>query len=259
MTRRLRVSVVGLLLVALADAPARPAEAPERISRYSDDTLTVRITHEPVRDVLDEIGRQTGAEIQGQLAEARDVSADFEAVPLSDALRRLLGNENFALVYGEKGRLKAVKLLGGSQVVSTSTGRATMMPTTTVPELSEEATATSLLDTPVTLLMGSRLARLLGRQSAPLREVIEVGLRSPDPAVRADTVRVALQTVEKEPRLRTAATEAVGGQDDNTLSDMLRNVAGDHAGEVASLIATQTKIAQLKVKANNFLRTQADQ
>ena len=107
--------------------------------------------------------------------------------------------------------------------------------------------------------MGSRLARLLGRQSAPLREVIEVGLRSPDPAVRADTVRVALQTVEKEPRLRTAATEAVGGQDDNTLSDMLRNVAGDHAGEVASLIATQTKIAQLKIKANNFLRTQADQ
>jgi len=259
MTRRLRVSVVGLLLVALADAPARPAEAPERIIRYSDDTLTVRITHEPVRDVLDEIGRQTGAEIQGQLAEARDVSADFEAVPLSDALRRLLGNENFALVYGEKGRLKAVKLLGGSQVVSTSTGRATMMPTTTVPELSEEATATSLLDTPVTLLMGSRLARLLGRQSAPLREVVEVGLRSPDPAVRADTVRAVLQTIDKDPRLHKATADTVGTMDDTTLAHMLREVAGEHSGEVANLIASQTRNPVLRLKANVFIRAMPDQ
>jgi hypothetical protein len=257
-----RVAAGGLLLVALAHAPAHPADPPdppERVIRYANDTLTVRLTHEPVSEVLQEISRQTGAEIVGQPMEVRDVSADFEAVPMSDALRRLLGNENFALVYGEKGRLKAVKLLGGPQVVSTSTGRATMIPTTTLPEPSEEDTAVSLLDTPVTLLMGSRLARQLGRQTAPLRQVLEVGLRSPDATVRADTVRVALQTIEKDPRLRTAAAETVGGQDDATLSDALRSVAGDHAGEVASLVASQTKIIPLRVKANNFLRAQAGQ
>lgn len=258
MRRQLRLSA-GLLLLALAHAPARADEPPARVIRYADDALTVRLTRAPVGEVLEEIGRQTGAEIRGQPAEVRDVSADFEAVPLPDALRRLLGNENFALVYGENGKLKAVKLIGGSQVVSTSTGRATMMPTTTVPEPSEEATAASLMETPVTLLMGSRLARLLGRQTAPLREVLTVGLRSPDSTVRAETVRVALQAVEKDPKIRAATAGVVGGMDDTTLGTLLREVAGDHASEVASLVASQTKIAVVRVKANAFLRAQADQ
>jgi hypothetical protein len=257
MTRRLRASAAALVLL-LAPAAGRPEDPGGRVIRYADDALTVRVTNEPAREVLEEIGRQTGAEIQGQLAEARDVSADFEAVPLADALRRLLGNENFALVYGDKGKLKAVKLLGGAQVVST-TGRATMMPTTTLPEPSEEERAVSLLDAPVTLLMGSRLARLMGRQTAPLREVLQVGLQSPDATVRADAVRMSLQTVEKEPRLRMAAVEAVGSVDDATLADMLRGVAGDHAGEIAKLVASQTSMAPVRIKANTFLRTMPDQ
>jgi hypothetical protein len=258
-TRLVRGVAAAIVLVALAHAPARPDPAPERVIRYADDALTVHLTHEPVWEVLAEISRQTGAEIQGQLGEAREVSADFDSVPLADALRRLLGNENFALVYGEKGNLKAVKLLGGPQVAGTSTPvRATMIPTTTVPEPEPEATVLSLMDTPVTLLMGSRLARLLGRQTVPLREVIEVGLRSQDSTVRADAVRAALRTIEGDPRFRRAAAEAAGGLDDTSLAEMLRQVAGDHAGEVAKLIAAQTTIVPLRMKANMFLRSLPD-
>ena len=41
-----------------------------------------------------------------------DVSAEFESVPVAEGLYRLLGNQNFALIYGEDGNLKAVQLLG---------------------------------------------------------------------------------------------------------------------------------------------------
>jgi hypothetical protein len=246
MTRWLGPATAGLVLLALAQAPAD-----ERVVRYANDALTVRLANAPVGEVLDEIGRQTGAEIQGQPAEAREVSADFEAVPLPEALRRLLGNENFALVYGEKGNLKTVKLLG-AQAASTATPRP--MTPTTAPAEPEEVSIDSVLDTPVTLMTGSRLQRLVGASRVPLRQVLEVGLGNGDASVRADAVRTALRAVESEPRFRQATAAAVGGIDDNSAAAALNAVAGDHAAEVARLVASTTKIAALRMKANMYLR-----
>jgi hypothetical protein len=252
MTRWLRPVTAGLVLLAFAQAPAD-----ERVVKFANDALTVRLANAPVGEVLDEIGRQTGAEIQGQPAEAREVSADFEAVPLPEALRRLLGNENFALVYGEKGNLKTVKLLGAAQVATAVTSRP--MTATTAAQEPEEVSVDSVLDTPVTLMTGSRLQRLLGAQRVPLREVLEVGLGNADASVRADAVRAALRAVESEPRFRQAVAEAVGGTDDTSVAAALDAVAGEHAGEIARLVASTTRIAPLRVKANTYLRTLADQ
>src|SRR6266478_9029489 len=111
--RRLALAV---LAAALAAPGARSDEgAPERVIHYEGDTLTVRLTGAPVTDVLDELGRQAGAEIRGQVRDPGEVSAEFEGVPLAEALHRLLGDQNFALVYGNEGRLKSVRLLGGPQ------------------------------------------------------------------------------------------------------------------------------------------------
>jgi hypothetical protein len=111
----MRRRTAAFVLLALAQAPARAADAPERVIRYSDDRLSVKLTLAPVAEVIDEIGHQTGAEIRGQLAEVREVSAEFDEVPLPEALHRLLGTQNFALVYGDKGKLKALELLGAAR------------------------------------------------------------------------------------------------------------------------------------------------
>src|SRR5207253_10748018 len=86
----------------------KPARAP----------LTVRLSGVQNSDILAELARQSGAEIRGQVREPREVTADFESVPLPEALARLLGEQNFALVYGKGGRLKAVRLLGADQVAA---------------------------------------------------------------------------------------------------------------------------------------------
>jgi hypothetical protein len=88
----------------------------------------------------------------------------------------------------------------------------------------------------------------------PLRQVLEVGLRSEDAASRTEAVRASLVTAETKPELRTALTTFLSGTDDNTLNGLLRGAAGDHAEEIASIVASETKIGVLRLKANSMLR-----
>src|SRR5437870_1492301 len=114
-----KVSAMGpaacaALVLGLAIGAASGWAADERVIEYSKDALTVRLAKVPVTDVLAEVSQKTGAEIRGQVRNPTDVTAEFEAVPLPEALHRLLGDQNFALVYGDGGRLKAVRLIGGA-------------------------------------------------------------------------------------------------------------------------------------------------
>jgi hypothetical protein len=249
MTRGPGSATAALLLLALAGT-VRAEDAAPRVVRYANDALTVRLTNVPVNEVLDEISHQSGAEIHGQLAGARAVSADFDAVPLPEALHRLLGEENFALVYGDKGNLKAVKLLGEARI-TTAAMRASV--TTTTVGFEPEEKMLDYLQQPIPIPAGSRVSRLIGAPTAPLRQVLETGLRAEDAATRADTVRAALQAIEGEPRIRAAVAQAMGNLDDASAAALLRGVAGDHADEIARLVAGQTKITALRNKANSFL------
>ena len=61
-------------------APARAADdaAPERVIRYENDALTVRLVRAPVTEVLNELEQQTGATVRGSLLNPSEVSADFK-------------------------------------------------------------------------------------------------------------------------------------------------------------------------------------
>ncbi|TMB19429.1 MAG: hypothetical protein E6J59_12000 [Deltaproteobacteria bacterium] len=104
-----RATAAGIALAAMLGwRNARAADdAPVPLIAYSNDALTVRLSGVQNSDILAELARQSGAEIRGQVREPREVTADFESVPLPEALARLLGEQNFALVYGKGGRLKA--------------------------------------------------------------------------------------------------------------------------------------------------------
>jgi len=93
----------------------------------------------------------------------------------------------------------------------------------------------------------------MGKRSAPLREVLQTGLGDGDPQVRSETVRMALQTVQRSPQTHAAVASAVGSTDDTSLATLLRDAAGPHADEIAGLIASETKIPTLRAKANTFL------
>jgi hypothetical protein len=110
----------GVLVVAALVLSARPLAAgePTCVVTYDADRVTVHAKRVALADVVREIGRQSGAEIVGHVGKPRDVSQEFDGVPLVDALVRLLGEQNFTLRYGPEGKLRMITLLGEPLVVA---------------------------------------------------------------------------------------------------------------------------------------------
>src|SRR5205809_7447236 len=168
--------MAGIVLAAmLCWRHARAAEdAPAPLIRYSNDALTVRLSGVPNSEILEDLARQSGAEIRGQVREPREVTADFKSVPLPEALARLLGEQNFALVYRKGGRLKAVRLLGDDQLGAPAS------PTITAPPAAPGApfpgSLPELIDRHPPVPVTGQLADALGAQSATLHPLLDLSL-----------------------------------------------------------------------------------
>ncbi len=107
--------VGGALLVVAAtvlSAGSLAAGEPTCVVAYGDGRLTVHAKGAPLTAVVREIGQHSGAEIVGEVRKRRDVTQDFDRVPLVDALVRLLREQNFTLRYGPEGKLRTIDLLG---------------------------------------------------------------------------------------------------------------------------------------------------
>ena len=241
---------LALLAAVLAASAGRSDEgAPERVIRYERDLLTVHLTSVPVTDVLDELGRQAGAEIRGQVRDAHAVSVEFEAVPLADALHRLLGDQNFALVYGHEGRLKSVRLLGGPQ---TAAAPAPGAPPATQPAAPPNVMEAFAKHAPIAV--GGHLGQVLGGQSATLPQLFDLSVHNADATVRAEAARIVIGTVDTDPALRASVVAQLNALNDVTLGALFRNLAGDHAQEVAMQILSTARTGELRSKASVVLQ-----
>lgn len=105
-------AVLVLAATMLSGGPLAAGE-PTCVVTYDADRVTVHAKRVPLAAVVREIGRQSGAEVVGQVRKPRDVSQEFDEVPLVDALARLLKEQNFTLRYGPEGKLRTIALLGG--------------------------------------------------------------------------------------------------------------------------------------------------
>ena len=249
-----RVMAAGIVLAAMLSwRNARAAEdAPAPLIRYSKDALTVRLSGVPNSEILEELARQSGAEIRGQVREPREVTADFESVPLPEALTRLLGEQTFALVYGKGGRLKAVRLLGGSQTVAEASASPAGAPAAPgAPSLSSLA---ELIDRYPPVPVTGQLADALGAQSATLRQLLDLSLHHGDSAVRAEAVRTGIAALEAQPELRTAVIHELSNSDNAFLSDLLRTSASGQAEDVATQVLRDAIMPEIRVKASSVLQ-----
>jgi hypothetical protein len=242
------------LAVALLLGVAR-AQDDGRVIRYENDALTFKLAKVQVADVLAELSRVSGAEIRGQ-ANSREVSAEFEAVPLSDALHRLLGDQNFALVYGDGGKLKAVKLLGGPQAPpAPGTATAGVRAGVTTPSPSgDPGMVLRLFASQAPVPVTGRLAQTLGSDTATFQQLMDAGMHNEDAGIRAEAVRAGLQGIERDANLRNAVLNTVNSLDDAQLGEMIRGMAGERAEEFMMHVATQSRASELRIKASSILQ-----
>ncbi|HJQ85659.1 MAG TPA: hypothetical protein VKA21_16340 [Candidatus Binatia bacterium] len=239
-------------LVACGVGVLSVARAEERVIHYTQDALTVRLAKAPMTEVLDEVARQAGADVRGSLKNPGEVSAEFDEVALPEALHRLLGDQNFMLVYGTGGQLKAIRLLGGPAGPTTGATHVATTPTTLAPNAPVELTALIARHAP--LPISGRLQEAVGAPTASIPQLIEMGVHHEDAAVRGEALRTLVSTLEIEPALRAAFVGQLNALDDVTLSSMLRGAAGERAEEVAMQILTQARASEIRVKASSVLQ-----
>ncbi len=254
--RRRGGAAAAAVVLALAGLLGALGAKAERLIRYEHDALTVRLTNVPVAEVLDELRRQTGAEIRGQPHTPGAVTAEFAAVPLGEALHRLLGEQNFALVFADGGRLKAVRLLGEAEGLAAAppAGAAPPAPARTTPPQVAAADLATLLARHAPVPVAGRLAPLLGASSASFAQLVDLTLHQDDADVRAEALTTAVSTLEMDPTLLAAVVDELDTVDDGALHTLFGNVAGEHAEEIAMLILTQARANELRVKASSILQ-----
>ncbi|HLY39010.1 MAG TPA: hypothetical protein VKU61_13290 [Candidatus Binatia bacterium] len=236
-------AVVTLLACACI---ARAAD--ERVIRYSDNTLTVKVTKAPLADVLDEILRDAGAQLRGAPRNTGDVTVDFEDVPVQEGLHRLLGDQNFMLVYAGDGHLRGVRLLGGPLAPG-----AHAMTAAGPPQAAPTDMGTLIANHGPVQVTGP-LQDAVGGGMATIPQLVQLSVHHEDPTVRSAAVRAVVSTMEADPALRAALIEQLKSSDDVQLSAMLRGAAGDRAEEVAMQVLTQARASEIRVKASSVLQ-----
>ena len=249
-------TVGGLLAVTILVAGRNVAadEAPDRVVQYQKDALTVRVTHVPVDEVLTQLGQQSGAEIRGEVRDRHEVTAEFEDVPLPEALHRLLGEQNFALIYGDGGRLKAVRLLGGPLAAPAPAAAA---PPTAPPAASSPASLpalTGLFEARPPVPIQGRLSEVLGSPLATFPQLGDVALHSDDVLLRTEAIRVALQAIEADPEFKAAVISGVTSINNADLASLIRGIAGAHSDELVLRVITLARATELRAKASSVLQ-----
>src|SRR5262245_54685744 len=115
--------LVGSAAVAAPPATpsATPPPAPTVVVR--DGKVTATLEQAPLDQVVAAIAAQTGAEVRGAVPPGREITRRLDAVPLEDALERLLGAHGFTLTYDSDGHLKRIALAttaGGAHPAATA-------------------------------------------------------------------------------------------------------------------------------------------
>jgi len=254
----------GLLAIALAcwASSAQTADEPSRsVLKYQNHRLSVRLLAVPLEEVMADLGQASGADVFGTVRQPREVSAEFDDVPLVEALQRLLGG-NFILEYGRGDRLRAIKLLGGPlapiKMAVTSMAVAptpvdVAPPTSGVPQPRDPGGAVGMLDGHPAVPVSGRLAQALGTDAATFRQLFDAASHNEDAAARAEAMRAFMRTLDAEPEFREQLLQALNTLDDFTLTQLLYGLAGSHAQEIAAEIAAHAHGSELRSRARGIL------
>ena len=265
MSRRSIAAVALGLGALLALRPSCRAEGdpPRARVEYRDDRLSAHLGEVPLADVLAEVGQATGAEIRGRPEQVRMVTADFDAVPLTEALPRLLGQESFTLRYGRSGRLRAIELRGGPGAPAVA--RAPQPPTAALPSPAAGVAPTGPAPTtPPSLALPPRVARhrplpvperlaeVLGSDSASFDQIFDLATNQGDGVVRAMAMQVTLSALEREHGLRRSLFTSLRKGQDGSLGAFLQTPG---AVELLQFLAAHSREPSVQKKATTLLDT----
>jgi hypothetical protein len=252
------VGSLAIALACLASSVGAVAEPSRSVLKYRNDRLSVRLVEVPLEEIIADLGQASGADVYGTVRQSRDVSAEFDDVPLVEALQRLLGDQNFVLKYGRGDRLRAIKLLGGPQAHVRMVAAPAPPPdlpagASKVPWPRDPGGAVAMLDGHPAVPISGRLAQALGTDAATFRQLFDAAAHNEDAAVRSEAMRAFMRGLDAEPEFRELVLRALNTLDDFTLTELLHGLAGSRATEIAAEIAAHAHSSELRSRARGIV------
>jgi hypothetical protein len=211
---------------------------------YADGRLTAHFEEADVIDVVRTVAAEARLDIRGAPVAAHPVSIRLDAVPLAEALPRLLAGQSFVLTYAGD-HVRGVRFLNSSAAIGPLAIPATPEAAPEDPEAESGSLAASHRVVPI----GGRLARAVGADHTRYSDIMSVAMQNPDPRIRADALRVGLRIVDEEPALQSDLVATLDNLDDQALARWLTKVAGEHAAEIARRTARRSRTGPLRQRA----------
>jgi hypothetical protein len=243
MLRRVLASVV--LLAALVQAADPPKVA------YKDDKVTAKLQDAPPADVVDAIAKESGAQIRGEVRSTRPLSMDFQNEPVKQALERVLGDQNFDLIYGTNGKLQRIELRGTRQAAVAKAG---------VAKTPEEIEAQKreiyhlFFHDQAAIPVAGRVRAMSGKDTMGWDYLVNTAYFDPDPRVRREAVRAALKAFEGDPDLRDGVLATSRNISDADFAAWARAACYMNAEAFVRDIARETDIPEMRTRARTVLR-----
>jgi hypothetical protein len=186
-----------------------------------DGRLTAQVVATPLRQVMEEMSRLSGARVRWVSGQAKEkpVSVEFTALPLPEALRRILREMNFLLFYTSTGNSVKLTEIWISSVIGEGQPRRIPPPASQVKaplpipdsaSQSEEAMdrQAEFAAMPLEILIQTAV----GTADSPLRieAIAHLGGRAAeDPKVEG--ILSHLASNDSDPQVREAASEVLAG------------------------------------------------
>ncbi len=257
----LRAAVALLVACIVPIAPGSAASAADdaqRVIEYRDDTLTLKLEKVPLTDVIAEVGKQSGAEVRGDVLAPRDLTMQLDKVPLKEALERVLGEQNFTLTYAEGGKLRAIELKGGREAAPAKSKDVTY---TARPGAEGEtpplwkAVYGVFEDRAKVPVDGKQLQKVLGGETkAPWDMLANTAIANDDPTVRREAVRSAVKAIEADPDMRKALDGATANVSAADLAAFARATTYHRAEDLMRNIRNASSDPEIKARATEVLR-----
>ncbi|HEV7733290.1 MAG TPA: hypothetical protein VGR62_14055 [Candidatus Binatia bacterium] len=252
------VALLAACVVSVAPSPrVVAADEAQRVIEYRNDTLTVKLEKVPLTEVIAEIGKQSGAEVRGDVLAPRDLTMQLDKVPLKEALERVLGEQNFTLTYAEGGKLRAIELKGGREAAPAKSKdvkyQARPGAEGETPAL-WKAVYGVFEDRAKVPVDGKQLQKVLGEEKAPWDLLANTAIANDDPTVRREAVRSAVKAIEADPDMRKALDSATANVSAADLAAFARATTYHRAEDLMRNIRNASSDPEIKARATEVLR-----
>jgi hypothetical protein len=257
------IVVASLALAAPSSGGAEPAGT-ERVGvagqasatdavRWEHERVTARFAETPVADAVQAVAAATGGELRGTVLASRDVTIDLDAVPLDEALHRLIGAQNFTVRYGEGGRVKTIVLQGGESAPApkTDASPAAGVVVDTTPAFPIVLARMFKRHRP--LKLSDPLAERFGQEKATMPQLLEIATGDDDGVTRALASQVVLSALERESRYRRSFLRSLHDLDPDELSAIATGPSGERLEELLGFLAAHSREPTLQKKAGVVL------